>query len=95
MDLKKFKERWEAVSEGHYLEDVAYEGHRPLEGLIEALQIITKYVKGSYHAEHDILYIGENLTENLVSITDAEIIRLSELGIHWSEEFEAGFVAFC
>jgi len=78
MDLKKFEERWEAVSEGHYLQDVSLYGHRPLEGLLEAMKIIIKYVKGSYHAEHDILYIGEDITENLVNITDAEIIRLSE-----------------
>ena len=59
-----------------------------MENLIEALQIFLKYqnVEFPTHCEHDVLQVVD-ITEDEVLGTD--ILRLAELGFHYSEDAEA------
>lgn len=98
MDLEEFHAHWERVTDSHYLKDTVYTdlGHRPFASLVEALDIISKYVtKGGYHAEHDILYFGEPFGyEEAPNVSEEDMIRLAQLGIHWDVE-DGCFAAFC
>lgn len=100
MGPEEFAGHWERVSEGYYLKDEAHEGHRSLASLVEILAILSKYLGPSkysgYHAEHDVLYLGPPFDgqDEMPAISDFDIIRLAELGVHWDTEFD-GFAAFC
>ena len=65
-----------------------------MKDLIEALTILLKYAnddKKPIHCEHDELYIGCDITLDMVSKEDLE--KLDELGIFWSESDDS-FMSF-
>ena len=65
-----------------------------MKDLIEALQILLKYANDDRcptHCEHDQLYIGCGIEQDMVSKED--IKKLDEHGIFWSDEDE-GFISF-
>jgi hypothetical protein len=95
MDLHEFHAHWERVTDGHYLTDTVHEGHRPFASLVEAWGLLSKYVKGGYHAEHDILYIGDPFYDEAPNISEEDMIRLAQLGIHWDDQYDGCFAAFC
>jgi hypothetical protein len=94
----EFAERWERLSNDHYIKDTKHE-KRGLLSLIEAVSLIEKIARENgitkfaytYHAEHDILYLGPSF-DSVPKISDNDIVRLCELGIHWDEQC---FAAFC
>lgn len=97
MDSIAFEKRWETISDQYYLKDTTFEKstHRDFNRLTEAVQIIARYTKGYCGAEHDILYLGGVLNDLIYdTITDKDIMRLCELGIHFETDIER-FACFC
>jgi len=64
---------------------------KTIRGLIEALQIIDKYVDHAsrddgHHSEHDVLYVGGSVDKSEISQEDLD--RLDKLGFFIDEEFD-------
>jgi hypothetical protein len=98
MTNQEFAERWTNVTGGHYRKDKVHSSE--LARLGEITGILAPLVSlATYHAEHDILFLGffseDTAPDN---IPDTTLIRLAELGVHVSTEYEPGllmFAAFC
>jgi hypothetical protein len=92
---QEFQERWDTVTKDRYMADKSH-ARNSIPELIAVLNLLIMYGIGttaySYHGEHDILYLGEVPEAVMSEISDAVMIRLAELGVHYGSE---GLATFC
>lgn len=86
----------EEIAEWFESDDVAHYGKAPEADKFVRLRLALELIgticrKHETAAEHDVIYVGQDIIEECV--TPEILQRLAELGVHWEDDVE-GFAVF-